>query len=116
MAYAYPIVEVTATYTTAGHYVVVAAPVRGYELVLHDEQYQLEADASEVETLLVKTGGSQGGSTTRKRAVVKTATDGIIRDYGAKERRMGEGNALRLDKSGGNLVGVCISYSVEPVA
>jgi hypothetical protein len=116
VAYDYPIVEVTATYTTAGHYVVVAAPESGLELVLHDEQYQLEANAATVETLLVQVGGTQAGATTRKRAVVSGAGDGLVRDYGAKERRLGAGNALRLDKSGGNLVGVGISYSVEPTA
>lgn len=116
MAYAYPIVEVTATYTTAGHYVVVAAPERGFELVLHDEQYQIEAEAATAETLLVQVGGSQAGATTRKRVVVKALGEGIVRDYGDKERRLGQGNALRLDKSDANQVGVCVSYSVEPVS
>ena len=116
MAYAYPIIELSTTYTTAGHYVVVAAPASNMELVLHDEQYQIEADAAAAETLLILVGGSQAGAVQRKRAVVKTTGDGIVRDYGAKERRLGSGNALRLSKSGGDQVGVCISYSVEPVA
>lgn len=116
MAYDYAIVEFTNTYTTAGHYVLVAAPVRGYEIVVHDEQYQLEEAATEAETLLIKAGGSQAGSTTRKRVVVMDLGTGIVRDYGAKERRLGEGNALRLDKSGAKQVGACVSYSVEPVS
>lgn len=116
MAYAYTIQELSTTYTTAGHYVVVAAPERGMELVLHDEQYQIEADAATAETLLILVGGSQALATERKRAVVKTTGDGIVRDYGDKERRLGSGVALRLSKSGSTQVGVCVSYSVEPVA